>query len=113
MIITLITSDMLERNRDILNESKRMLNEEQNADQELRQRFGPKWTRTPSEDLTKPLWTDINKYETIINKAMGADNTVREKLDLHKEGLTVCKNNYRKLDTSNDFRFKPVRADFS
>ena len=64
-----------------------MLTEEANSDSELRNRFGAKWSRTPSENLTKPLWTDINKYESIIDKAMSADNTVREKLDAHREGL--------------------------
>lgn len=66
-----------------------MLTEEQNGDTELRSRFGPKWTRTPSEELTKPLWTDINKYENIINKAMSADNTVREKLETHRHAMLL------------------------
>jgi len=66
-----------------------MLSEEAAGDAELRSRFGPKWTRTPSEDLTKPLWTDINKYENIINKAMSADNTVRGKLEEHRFGMQL------------------------
>ena len=53
--------ESLQRNRELLDEAKRILTEEANSDQELRTKFGQKWTRTPSENLTKPLWTDINK----------------------------------------------------
>ena len=61
--------ESLQRNRELLDEAKRILTEEANSDQELRTKFGPKWTRTPSENLTKPLWTDINKvgFRIVIN----------------------------------------------
>ena len=62
--------ESLQRNRELLDEAKRILTEEAQSDQELRTKFGPKWTRTPSENLTKPLWTDINKAGFRINQKL-------------------------------------------
>jgi len=81
--------ESLQRNRELLDEAKRILTEEAQSDQELRTKFGPKWTRTPSENLTKPLWTDINKYDGILQKAMSADDTVRQKIDQHKQAILL------------------------
>ena len=87
--------ECIQRNQDLLNEAKRILTDEANTDQALSNRwtqltsvltsvdlcwplvfrFGSKWSRTPSAELTKPLWTDINKYDSILQKAMNADDT--------------------------------------
>ena len=55
----------------------------------MRTRFGARWTRKPSAELTKTLWTELNKYEAILGKAMSADETVRQKMETHRQSLML------------------------
>ncbi|XP_037831534.1 programmed cell death 6-interacting protein isoform X2 [Kryptolebias marmoratus] len=47
--------ELLTRNREILDESLKMLDDEETTDNELRAKFNQRWNRTPSGDLYKPL----------------------------------------------------------
>ena len=130
----------MERNREILTETVRMLDEEEREDSELRSRFKDKWTRQPSpalaENLRKEVWSpppspyphplilslsfplcffshfhssslslslplslppslplshplQVTKFQTILETASNADQTVRQKFESHKEAIVL------------------------
>lgn len=82
-------SDSLQRNHDLLNEAKRMLTAEQESDGALRAQFGTRLVVSPSDQLTKSLWTDCQKYEGILQKAVEADSIVKQKIEDNARGLEL------------------------
>lgn len=81
--------DSLQRNHDLLNEAKRMLTAEQESDGALRAQFGTRLVVSPSDQLTKSLWTDCQKYEGILQKAVEADSIVKQKIEDNARGLEL------------------------
>lgn len=81
--------DLFQRNREILDETDRILMAEEESDNKLRDQFKERWTRTPSTKLNT-FWKDnISKYRTIIQNAMDADNKVRVKVKQHREKIQL------------------------
>jgi programmed cell death 6-interacting protein len=70
-------------------QSIKVLDDEEKSDQQLRDQFKDKWTRTPSISLTKPMRDEANKYKTILDAAIQADHTVREKYNIHKNAISL------------------------
>nr|XP_002123877.1 programmed cell death 6-interacting protein-like [Ciona intestinalis] len=81
--------ESLNRNQQILTECVRILNDEQSSDAELREKFGDKWRRKPSAELTVPLRQEMSKYQTIIENAQKADAIIRGKYEDNKEGISL------------------------
>uniref|UniRef100_A0A0N4ZKN8 BRO1 domain-containing protein n=1 Tax=Parastrongyloides trichosuri TaxID=131310 RepID=A0A0N4ZKN8_PARTI len=81
--------DLYKNNVNILNETERLLNEEKQTDDELREKFKEKWTRTRSEDLTAPLVQQIQKYRGILATASNADLIVRKRYDDNRHGIDI------------------------
>ncbi|KAJ9593455.1 hypothetical protein L9F63_014984 [Diploptera punctata] len=76
--------DLLQRNKDILDETNQARSDETSFHSSLRN-----WTRTPSEKLTETFRANLTKYKEIINNAMQADKVVREKFETHRRGMEL------------------------
>uniref|UniRef100_A0AAY5KDS1 Programmed cell death 6-interacting protein n=1 Tax=Esox lucius TaxID=8010 RepID=A0AAY5KDS1_ESOLU len=84
--------ELLTRNREILDESLKMLDDEESTDSELRSKFNQRWNRTPSGDLYKPLRAEGGNFRSVLDKAVQADQVVRERYNTHCEMIALlCK----------------------
>ncbi|XP_040909193.1 programmed cell death 6-interacting protein isoform X2 [Toxotes jaculatrix] len=84
--------ELLTRNREILDESLKMLDDEETTDNELRTKFSQRWNRTPSGDLYKPLRAEGANFRNILDKAVQADQVVRDRYSAHCDMITLlCK----------------------
>nr|XP_006635761.1 PREDICTED: programmed cell death 6-interacting protein isoform X1 [Lepisosteus oculatus] len=84
--------ELLQRNREILDESLKILDEEEATDTELRTKFSQRWQRTPSNDLYKPLRTEGSNFRNVLDKAVQADKVVRERYHTHCDMIALlCK----------------------
>ncbi|XP_029299184.1 programmed cell death 6-interacting protein isoform X2 [Cottoperca gobio] len=84
--------ELLTRNREILDEALKMLDNEEATDNELRSKFNQRWNRTPSGDLYKPLRAEGGNFRNILDKAVQADQVVRDRYNAHCDMITLlCK----------------------
>ncbi|XP_012936236.1 programmed cell death 6-interacting protein [Aplysia californica] len=81
--------ELLNRNREILTESMKSLDDEEKSDQQLREQFKDKWSRTASGALTKPMRDEAGKYKSILDTAIQADHIVKQKYDTHKNAIAL------------------------
>ncbi|CAF3408926.1 unnamed protein product [Rotaria socialis] len=79
----------LTRNKEILDETIRMLDDEERGDTELRNQFKERWTRTVSSTLTVPLRSEAKKYMDIIQNAINADKIVQEKYRMNRDSIVL------------------------
>ncbi|XP_061678393.1 programmed cell death 6-interacting protein isoform X2 [Syngnathoides biaculeatus] len=84
--------ELLTRNREILDEALKMLDDEETTDNELRAKFNQRWNRTPSGDLYKPLRSEGANFRNILDKAVQADQVVKDRYDAHCDAIALlCK----------------------
>ncbi|XP_061598567.1 programmed cell death 6-interacting protein isoform X1 [Cololabis saira] len=84
--------ELLTRNREILDESLKMLDDEETTDNELRSKFNQRWNRTPSGDLYKPLRAEGGNFRNILDKAVQADQVVKDRYSTHCDMIALlCK----------------------
>ncbi|XP_048881865.1 programmed cell death 6-interacting protein-like [Brienomyrus brachyistius] len=84
--------ELVQRNREILDESLKMLDNEETTDNELRAKFGQRWQRLPSCDLYKSLRTEGAGFRGALDKAADADQVVRDRYNAHCEAIALlCK----------------------
>ncbi|KAG2465308.1 PDC6I protein, partial [Polypterus senegalus] len=84
--------ELLQRNREILDESFKILEEEESTDTELRTKFAQRWQRIPSNELYKPLRTEGGNFRNMLDRAVQADKVVKECYAGHSEMISVlCK----------------------
>ncbi|PAA53698.1 hypothetical protein BOX15_Mlig010709g3 [Macrostomum lignano] len=89
--------ELHKRNREILDEALRLLDEEQEADNKLREQFKEKWQRTPSERLNDKLRSEAMNFKQMLENASSADRTVQQKIADNSEGLTVLSGGESKI----------------
>ncbi|XP_067417009.1 programmed cell death 6-interacting protein isoform X1 [Emydura macquarii macquarii] len=84
--------ELLQRNREILDESLRLLDEEEATDNDLRTKFKERWQRTPSSELYKPLRAEGANFRNVLDKAIQADGQVKERYQSHRDTISLlCK----------------------
>uniref|UniRef100_A0A8P0TAI0 Programmed cell death 6-interacting protein n=1 Tax=Canis lupus familiaris TaxID=9615 RepID=A0A8P0TAI0_CANLF len=84
--------ELLQRNREILDESLRLLDEEEATDNDLRAKFKERWQRTPSNELYKPLRAEGTTFRAVLDKAVQADAQVKERYQSHRDTIALlCK----------------------
>ena len=81
--------ELLQRNKEILDENERALNGEEESDDSLRAQFKERWTRTPSNKLNQNWKDHITKYRSILQNAIEADNKVKQKFGIHREKIEL------------------------
>ncbi|XP_064396654.1 programmed cell death 6-interacting protein-like isoform X2 [Halichondria panicea] len=81
--------ELLTRNKEILTETNRILDEEEREDSELRERFKERWKRQASSQLTEPLRKEVNKFLNILDNATRADGIVKEKFENNREAMAL------------------------
>ena len=64
-------------------QTERMVRDEKESDDQLREQFKEHWTRTPSDKLTETFRVNMDKYQEIINIATWADKVVGYKFECH------------------------------
>ncbi|XP_069070966.1 programmed cell death 6-interacting protein isoform X1 [Pleurodeles waltl] len=92
--------ELLQRNKEILEESLKMLDEEETTDNDLRKKFTERWQRTPSNELYKPLRAEGGNFRNILDKAVGADRLVKERYQSHRETISILSKSESELNAS-------------
>lgn len=84
--------ELLTRNKEILEQSLKYLDEEEATDNDLKSKFKERWQRTPSTELYKPLRSEGTNFCNVLDKAIGADAVVKEHYLSHREAISIlCK----------------------
>ncbi|XP_053323359.1 programmed cell death 6-interacting protein isoform X2 [Spea bombifrons] len=84
--------ELLQRNKEILDESLKFLDEEEATDNDLKSKFKERWQRTPSIELYKPLRVEGTNFRNVLDKAISADAVVKERYMSQREAISIlCK----------------------
>ena len=72
------------------------MDEEEQEDTQMKERFKEKWNRTPSKKLTEQLRAEGGKYMSILNNATKADAIVKSKYNENRRAMDIlCKSEVR------------------
>jgi programmed cell death 6-interacting protein len=91
---------LLTRNSEILIETKRMLEDEDRSDSDLRGQLKDKWTRTPSRQLNESLFNEIKQYEQIMENAISANKIIEGKYAKHRDSVVLLSKSEHEISNS-------------
>ncbi|KAL3836692.1 hypothetical protein ACJMK2_022111 [Sinanodonta woodiana] len=83
---------LLQRNREILNESIRLLDDDEKYNHQSKEQFKERRSRRPSEERAKKMKSEALKYQTILDTAINADKIIQNKYNAHKNAITLLSN---------------------
>ena len=93
--------ELLQRNREILNETNRLISDEQETDRKLREQYGSgKYTVMESTKVNSYWKEQVQKFTTILENAATADNTVRGKFEEHKSKIVLLSKSESEINDS-------------
>jgi programmed cell death 6-interacting protein len=84
----------------VLPQAERMIRDEKESDDQLRDQFKERWTRTPSDKLTESFHASMAKYRDIINNAMQADKVIWDKFETHRRGMELLTKGPNEMQTA-------------
>ncbi|RNA06775.1 programmed cell death 6-interacting -like [Brachionus plicatilis] len=91
---------LLQRNTEILNQTKRSLEDEERLDSELKSQMKEKWSRTASAHLTKYLHSEIRQFESIIQNSIKANKLIEEKYTKNRDGIQLLSKPAHEISSS-------------
>ncbi|TPX34133.1 hypothetical protein SeMB42_g07358 [Synchytrium endobioticum] len=84
----------------LLDEALKALDNEAKDDDEARQQFKDRWTRTPSRDLTANLRDTAKMYRDKLDMATSSDRLVKAKIDTNFAVMTALSSSKDELEAS-------------
>lgn len=84
--------ELLQRNKEIMDEMERSLNSEEESDNKLKSQFNDKWNRTASNKLNQTWRDHISKYRNILQNANDTDKKVKEKYNSNVDKMRLLSN---------------------
>lgn len=80
---------LIELNHQILKDMEATLNAEEQEDAQLRQQYGPKFNRMPSQSVNQQYRQSINDYKNKLAQAQVTDQQILNKYNTNKQGFSL------------------------
>jgi len=90
--------------------AKESIESEERADDELRRKFGSKWTRSLSSSINAPIRKDLDSIAKQMSQAKTADDTVADKLEKNKKLFDMLDRSVDDLDALVAGKSDPTQA---
>lgn len=89
-----------EENKNLIDEIKKAIIEEENDDMAAKSQFGERWNRPESKTLNQALMDKVKAYEEKVLQAVVSDGIVRSKIDKNVVGIETLSSTKEELEAS-------------